>query len=141
MDGDDADLAIADSAQMPYDASDIDSAQLRGRYDARLLSENISGYRSEATADEEATSCRNANAKYVHGQKVRRLNLRRLWTNKCMLLVCVVSICLGACACANKYFTNYALSFCTRFRETIRAKFACAWTARFSAGGRNAVSV
>lgn len=80
-DGDDADLANTDL--MPYDASDIDSAQLRGRYDARLLSENISGYRSEVlatTADEEATSCRNSNAKYVHGQKVSRFTLIRLGT-------------------------------------------------------------
>lgn len=56
---------------IPYDAPDIDSEQLRGRYDARQLSENISGYRYSA-ADEEATSCRNANVKYVHGQKARK---------------------------------------------------------------------
>lgn len=74
----DDDEANADGDIMPYDASDIDSAQLRGRYDARLLSENISGYQAEAQTsadDEEATSCRNANAKYVHGQKVSRFNL------------------------------------------------------------------
>lgn len=56
---------------MPSDVYDIDTEQLQARYDPRVLSEDVSGYHS--TSNEDATSCRNSNVQYAHGQKVSSL--------------------------------------------------------------------
>lgn len=49
--------------------SDIDKEQSQARYDPRLLSEDVSGYHS-VSGDVGASSCYNANVRYIHGQKV-----------------------------------------------------------------------
>lgn len=47
----------------------MDKEQSQARYDPRLLSEDVSGYHSQS-GDIGASSCYNANVRYLHGQKV-----------------------------------------------------------------------
>lgn len=55
--------------------SDMDKEQSQARYDPRLLSEDASGYHSQA-GDAGASSCYNANVRYMHGQKVFSLSIK-----------------------------------------------------------------
>lgn len=56
--------------------SDMDKEQSQARYDPRLLSEDVSGYHSQS-GDIGASSCYNANVRYLHGQKV--ISLKCEW--------------------------------------------------------------
>ncbi|XP_037043358.1 uncharacterized protein LOC119079508 isoform X2 [Bradysia coprophila] len=59
----------------------MDKEQSQARYDPRLLSEDVSGYHSQS-GNIGASSCYNANVRYLHGQKISRVD-------PCEICLCV----------------------------------------------------